>query len=86
MSEETKYQKLKGDPQLCYHNNRGIEKCEAGEFDEGIAEFNQAIQLSPKLSVPYFNRAIAFQSIGLSLSAAADIQMAKLLIRLLNSK
>ncbi len=58
MSEETKYQKLKGDSQLCYHNNRGVEKCEAGEFDEGIAEFNQAIQLSPKLSVPYF---ICFQ-------------------------
>lgn len=73
MSKTTNgYIKLKGYPKVSFHNNRGVDLCKSGEFDQGIAEFNQAIRIAPLEWVPYHNRANAFQSIDFTVCSIAD--------------
>ena len=79
MSDFTEYIKLSDDSELSKHNNLGVEKCKAGEYDAGIASFNQAIRLFPNKRVLYANRAIAFQDMGFTLSAINDASVLDLL-------
>lgn len=71
-SDFTEYIKLNDDSEISNMNNLGVDKCKAGEYDAGIAHFNQAIRLCPNNKVLYANRAIAFQSIDFPLSAIHD--------------
>ena len=41
-------------------NQRGEERYESGEFDDALADFNQALKLDPKLAVAVSNRAWVF--------------------------
>ena len=79
MSEFTEYITLKGSSELSNENNLGVEKCKLGEFDAGIAHFNQAIRRFPNKRVLYANRAIAFQDMGFTLSAVHDAAVCSLL-------
>lgn len=73
------YKKMIGSTKLVKYNNTGIEQCEQGDFDKGIANFNQAIGQDPRVSIPYFNRSIAFNKVGLYLSARADYEVYRVL-------
>lgn len=71
-SDFTEYIKLDDDSEMSNMNNLGVDRCQAGEYDAGIAQFNQAIRLFPNTKVLYANRAIAFQAIDFPLSAIND--------------
>lgn len=81
--QTTKYIKLDDDSEISNMNNLGVDKCKAGEYDAGIAHFNQAIRLCQydllKAKVLYDNRAIAFQSIDFQLSAIHDASVLDIL-------
>ena len=81
MSNFTEYVKLSGHSELSKSNNLGVDKCKAGEFDAGIAQFNQAIRLFPNNRVLYINRAVAFQSIGFTLSSICDASASHILAK-----
>ena len=42
------------------YDNRGLAYCNQGKFDEGIADFSEAIRLDPKLTSAYSGRADAY--------------------------
>ena len=63
-------------------NNLGVDKCKAGDYDTGIAHFNDAIRKFPdefEIKVLYTNRAIAFQDIGFPISATQDAAVVDIL-------
>ena len=41
--------------------NRGEAYCRKGEFDAGIGDLTDAIRLTPKEPLPYYNRSMAFK-------------------------
>ncbi len=46
------------------YNKRGIAYCEKGKYDEGIAQFNNAIALVPEFANAYYNRGTAYKAKG----------------------
>src|SRR6266576_2947591 len=52
--------------------NRGNTRFEAGDFDGAIADFTEAIELTPGDSNAYFNRAYAKASLGDHQGAIVD--------------
>ena len=79
MNQLPAYQKINSDTDAALYNNLGVNKCESGQFDEGIANFSRAIQFKPKISIPYLNRAIAFFHLSMPHAAKADIEAAQVL-------
>jgi tetratricopeptide (TPR) repeat protein len=57
-------------------NNRGLEALNRGEYDKGIADFNEALRLNPTLAVAYYNRAEAWRNKGEYDRAIADYNQA----------
>lgn len=46
------------------YNKRGIAYCENGDYDRGIAQFNEAIALVPESVEVYYNRGTAYSDIN----------------------
>lgn len=42
-------------------SNRGSVRLSLGKFEDAAADFSRAIKLAPTASVPYLNRAIAYE-------------------------
>jgi tetratricopeptide (TPR) repeat protein len=55
---------------------RGEAKCQSGDYDGGIADFNEAIRIEPNLARAYADRARAFYSKGDYEQAAEDCSKA----------
>ena len=81
MNEFTKLEhvRINSDIDAAYYNNLGVDKCESGDLDEGIANFSKAIQFEPKLAVLYLNRSIALAKLGLISSAKVDFETIEVL-------
>jgi Flp pilus assembly protein TadD len=47
-------------------SNRGSVRLSLGKFEEAASDFSRAIELAPTASVPYLNRAIAYEVTALS--------------------
>lgn len=47
-------------------SNRGSVRLSLGKFEEAATDFSRAIELAPTASVPYLNRAIAYEVTALS--------------------
>jgi tetratricopeptide (TPR) repeat protein/pimeloyl-ACP methyl ester carboxylesterase len=58
---------------------RGFLKGRAGEYDEAIADYSEAIRLSPSFELPYKARAGAYAKLGKRMEAAADDKTVALL-------
>lgn len=69
-----KYIRINSDIDAAHYNNLGVDECESGNLDEGIANFSKAIQFKPKLAVIYYNRSIAFGNLGLISTAKVDFE------------
>jgi tetratricopeptide (TPR) repeat protein len=55
---------------------RGIEAGEKGQYDQAIADFNKALELSPRYDWAYFNRANAYYRKAQYDQAIADLNKA----------
>jgi tetratricopeptide (TPR) repeat protein len=58
------------------YNNRGLAYQSKGDYDRAIADYNQAIKLSPKSVIAYNNRGNAYQGKGEYDRAIADCNQA----------
>lgn len=58
------------------YNNMGVDKCEQGLLDSGIADFNTAILYNPESPYAYHNRGIAKTILGQFRSARIDLEKA----------
>ena len=47
-----------------FHNERGLQYLEKGQYDQAITEFTKAIKLEPKLAEVYYNRGVAYDEKG----------------------
>ncbi|RKU06266.1 hypothetical protein C6501_19320 [Candidatus Poribacteria bacterium] len=63
------------------HNNKGVDFCVQGKFDEGIAEFYKALRDNPNFPIAHFNRGLSFLNLRLEKSAIVDFETAFLLKR-----
>ncbi len=66
--------KMAEEPPADIHNNKGVDLCVQGHFDAGIAEFSKALRDNPKFPIAYFNRGIAFASLGLQKACVVDFE------------
>ncbi len=73
------YVRIKSDIDAAHYNNLGVDECENGNLDEGIANFSKAIQFKPKLAILYYNRSIALGNLGLISSAKVDFETIEVL-------
>src|SRR5262245_15361277 len=64
-------------PQAAVENHkRGLALGQSGELDRAIAEFDKAIELSPRMADAWCNRGIAYNSKGDPDRAMADLSQA----------
>lgn len=52
--------------------SRGIAYAGKLEYDKAIADYNEALRLSPKFSSAYYNRGVAYEEMGEHEKAKAD--------------
>ncbi|NES67722.1 MAG: serine protease, partial [Okeania sp. SIO2D1] len=52
--------------------NQGFEHYDRGEYEQAIADYNQAIRLNPKFALAYYNRGVAYDLLGEYENALAD--------------
>ena len=64
MDQLPPYKKQAGDIPTVIHNNKGVDKCNSGNYQEAIAEFDEALRLDPKNLDAEYNKAIALISWG----------------------
>ena len=76
----TVYKKLPDSTEVGRYNNLGIKYCKNKQFDEGIANFNNAIRLNPDIPQLYINRSIAFTKLGFHYASLADLEIAQNLV------
>ncbi|NET72081.1 MAG: tetratricopeptide repeat protein, partial [Sphaerospermopsis sp. SIO1G2] len=62
---------LQSDDALGY-KNRGYSRCEMGEYEGGIADYNQAIQINPHFTDAYYFRGHAYFDLGKYAAAIDD--------------
>ena len=55
-----------------FHNGRGLQYLEKGQYDQAITEFTKAIKLEPKLAEVYYNRGVAYGEKGQDNQAISD--------------
>lgn len=60
-----------------FYNTEGVKKADGGKFDEAIEYFTKAIELAPKDSLSYFNRATVKMNIGDIISASSDFKLSE---------
>jgi len=58
------------------HNNRGFDYYQIGRYDQAISEFSKAIEINPRLAIPYNNRGAAYLSKGEYEQAILDLSKA----------
>lgn len=58
------------------YNNRGLLLFQVGQPERALADYNQALQLDPKLTQVYNNRANCYAAIGCLAEALADYETA----------
>ena len=63
------------------HNNKGVDLCAQGYFDEGIAEFGKALRENPNFPIAYINRGLAFANLKLEKACIVDFETVILLKR-----
>ena len=56
--------------EACY--NRGISRCHEEDYEAAISDFDQALQLNPKLADAYYNRGLAYTKLGQYQEAIED--------------
>jgi tetratricopeptide (TPR) repeat protein len=42
------------------YNNRGIAYDSKGQYDQAIADYNNALEINPRYAMAYYNRGIAY--------------------------
>jgi len=60
-----------------YYNTEGVKKADEGKFKEASGYFTKAIELAPKDSLSYFNRATVKMSIGDLIGASSDFKLSE---------
>jgi Flp pilus assembly protein TadD len=61
-----------------YYNTQGVEKADRGRFKEASEYFSKAIELDPKDSKSYFNRASVKMRLGDILGARSDFKLSEI--------
>ena len=56
--------------------DRGVVRYLMNQFDDAIADYNEAIRLRPQHALTYFNRGSAYRKKGQNEQAIADYQKA----------
>ena len=75
-TEETQRETADASPEAEAYNNRGITKRNQGLPLEAIADYDQAIELSPNFPEAYNNRGVAKEKLGLFFEALDDYDQA----------
>lgn len=60
-----------------FYNTKGVKKADECKFDEAIEYFTKAIELAPKDSLSYFNRATVKMNIGDLIGANSDFKLSE---------
>jgi len=68
---------LRPDPAFTAHYNRATTHLKAGEYEQAVAEYTQAVRLDPNAPNPRVGRALSYRSLGELDSALADERAAK---------
>ena len=56
---------------------RGFLYHELGQYERAIEDYSETIRLDPRVADAYYNRGLAYQSLGKSEDAERDFQKAK---------
>ena len=60
-----------------YYNSEGVKKADKCKFKEAAEYFTKAIELIPKDSLSYFNRATVKMNIGDLIGASSDFKLSE---------
>jgi len=60
-----------------FYNTKGVKKADEGKFDEAVESFTKAIELAPKDSLSYFNRATVKMNVGDLMGASSDFKLSE---------
>jgi len=60
-----------------FYNNEGVKKADECKFKEAFEYFTKAIELDPKDSLSYFNRATVEMAMGKILDAMSDFKLSE---------